>query len=339
MLGPFGDYTLLRQLGAGGMSEVFLARCDRRADGPKIVVLKRVLPHLSRNWRLVELFLNEARLAARLHAPNIARVYEAGRVAERDFIAMEFVPGADLARVSDRCAGTPAQELGEGSIVRLARDVCTGLHAAHEARDHDGNPLGLVHGDVHPHNVMLTFEGVAKIIDFGVAQATAAAPNAAVRGTYAYMAPELLRGEPFDRRADVFSVGVLLWELFTGRPLFSRTANYLTLAAVVEDDAPPLAAELGDRGATLDRLLSRALAKSPGDRYASCAELAHELDSIATDSGWDTSPTSLADAMQRLFADEREHLDRAVADAGQTTVEDWLFCLPAEVDISWLIKD
>jgi serine/threonine-protein kinase len=336
MLGPFGDYTLLRMLGQGGMAEVFLARCDRAGDAPKISVLKRVLPHLSRNRLLVELFLNEARIAGRLDSPNIARVFDAGRVAGRDYLTMEFVPGADLARLRDRCNGAPARALGCGAVARLLVDVCQGLQVAHDATTEDGEPLGLVHGDVHPRNVMVTFDGVAKLIDFGVAQSTAAAPDAAARGSYAYTAPEQLRGRPFDRRADVFAVGALAWELLTGRVLFRRSANYLTLRAVVEDDVPPVGDAVED-SAAVDALLARALAKQPGDRYASCAEFAAALSELAAERGWDTSAARLTESLQTLFAPERKLVDEALATTGSSDVEDWLFRLRSDVDISWLL--
>jgi serine/threonine protein kinase len=309
MLGRFGDYTLLRKLGTGGMAGVFLARRDRGADEPKIVVLKRVLPHLSHDERLVELFMNEARIASRLDGPNIVRVFDAGRVSDRDYIAMEFVAGADLARLRDRCTGTPADALGLGGVVRLASDVCAGLHVAHEARDDDGSELGIVHGDMRPHNVMLTFQGVAKIIDFGVAQATAADPHTAVRGSYAYMAPEQLRGEPLDRRADVFAVGVLAWEAFAGQQLFKRPANYLTLTAVVEDPVPSLSASVGAIGSRLDAVLAPALTKTVSDRYPTSQALAEALLELADELDWDTSPDSLASALRELFSEERGQIE------------------------------
>ncbi|RMH43879.1 MAG: serine/threonine protein kinase [Deltaproteobacteria bacterium] len=337
MVRPFGDYTLLRRLGQGGMAEVFLARADRASTGPKIVVLKRVLPHVSRNRLLVELFLNEARIASRLASPHIARVYDTGRVAGWDYLTMEFVLGVDLARVCARCRPSAAARLGPGAVVRLLADVCAGLEVAHAAVDDDGSPLGIVHGDVHPHNVMIDFHGVAKLIDFGVAQSTYAAPDAAPRGTYAYMAPEQLLGASFDRRADVFAVAAIAWELFAGRPLFRRSANYLTVRAVVEDAPPPLPSNLGDAAPALDGVLARALAKSADDRIASCGDLATELQGVAARFGWDTSPHALAAPFGELFAAERTALRDAVTRSGKASFEDWLFDLAPEVDVSWLL--
>ncbi len=339
MLRPFGDYTLLRRLGQGGMAEVFLARCDRANGGPRIVVLKRMLPHIARNRALVELFLNEARIASQLESKHIAKIYDTGRVLGWDYITMEFVPGADLARLQERCERSPAETLSFGGLIRLLADVCRGLAVAHDAVDRNGEPLGLVHGDIHPHNVMLNFDGVAKIIDFGVAQATHAAPEAAPRGTYSYMAPEQLRGQSFDHRADVFAVGVLAWEMLAGKPLFRRSANYLTLRAVVEDDVPSLRETLGDPGARFDELLTRALAKHPAQRFTSCSELAGAFEQLAVDLDWDTSADSLARPLQQLFDAERKQVEKAIADSGGATMEDWLFELSAEVDISWLVSD
>ncbi len=341
MLGRFGDYTLMRKLGAGGMAEVFLARVSGRQPAPgspPVVVVKRILPHLSRNRALVDLFLNEARITARVEAPNVARVYYAGRVDDRDYITMEFVAGADLARLQTRCDASAAATLGCGAVTRLVRDVCTGLQAAHDSVGDDGAPLELVHGDIHLHNVMVTFEGTAKVIDFGVARATSNAPDTAARGTYAYMSPEQLKGEPYDRRSDVFSVGAVAWELLAGRPLFKRTANYLTMRAVVEDDVPPLAPALGPDGEALDPVLSRAVAKQPGDRYDSCAELADALAGVAEARGWDTSAHSIEAPLRTLFAPERAHVDDALAASSTRSVEDWLMQLEDSIDISWLFE-
>lgn len=328
----FGDYTLIRKLGTGGTAEVFLAR--RAGASPQVVVLKRLLPHLSRKQKLVELFLNEARIAGELHHPNIARVYDAGRVGVRDYIAMEFVPGPDLGRLIARCGDHPITTLGFGPLVQMMCDVCDALHHAHE----EGH---VVHGDVHPRNVMLTLHGAPKVIDFGVARATHAAGETQPRGTYAYMAPEQLKGEGFDRRSDVFALGVVMWEIVAGRSLFKRSANYLTLTAVVEDAAPPaheLVPSAAKAGAVeLDRVLQRALAKSPDDRHASCAELAAELRAVAEARGWDASATTLARAVNNLFPRERAELTREVGKTAERTVDAWIASLDDSVDIRWLL--
>jgi eukaryotic-like serine/threonine-protein kinase len=358
MLGPFGDYTLVRELGAGGMAEVFLARCDRVVPGrPKTVVVKRVLPHLVRNRAVVDLFLNEARLISQIRSPHIARVFETGRVRGRDYICMEFIAGVDLARLIERCQATdtrtgqsaaapppgPTTVLGPGALVRLLVDICGGLTAAHTATGHDGAPLGLIHGDLTPRNVMIDFAGVAKLIDFGVAQARGAVcddtppDQSAIRGTYAYMAPEQIKGQAIDERSDVFAVGVLMWELFAGCRLFARQANFATLAAVVEQPAPPLfhllPAHIGDK---LDQVAQKALAKRPADRYPSCDRLADDLLRVAFDLQWDTAPTGLAEAFRALFSRERRQLEDTVNRSGHHTVDDWLFALASDVDLSWM---
>jgi len=325
MLGRFGDYTLLRKLGAGGMSEVFLARRERAsgvAGEPRVVVLKRILPHLAHHRHLIELFMNEARLATQLVAPNIARVYDAGSVEDRDYLTMELIAGADLAHLRERCGRAPAAELGIGAVVRLVSDLCAGLHHAHE--------LGVVHGDIHPHNVMITFDGVAKLIDFGVARATLAAWDATAGGTYAYMAPEQLRGQTCDRRADVFAVGVVLWELLTGRPLFRRDANYLTLTAVVEDEAPSVGID------ALDRVLIAALAKSPDARTPTCAALAASLEALAAEHRWDAGADDLARPVAALFAAERGAIARTLTRTATTSLDAWLQAMDRDTRLPWL---
>jgi serine/threonine protein kinase len=340
MEGQFGDYRLVRRLGAGGMAEVFLARRPAGPE-PKVVCLKRILRHLARDRAVVELFLNEARLAAKLVSPHIARVYEVGQVDGADYIAMEFIAGADLGRLRERSRGAAVRAIGLGGVVRLITDVCSGLHVAHETRDEHGRRLGIVHGDVHPRNVMVTFDGVAKVIDFGVARAASAAADQAPRGTYAYMAPEQLQGGQLDRRSDVFAVGALLWELVTGRSLFRRAANYLTLRAVIEETPPTLYGCVGDTHAALalDRVVRRATAKAADDRYPAVTELASDLTALALDHGWNASAAGLAEPVRGLFARERDAIRKAVSGVGASSVEDWLVAVEPSEDIDWLFSD
>jgi serine/threonine-protein kinase len=338
---PFGHYTLLRPIGTGGMAEVFLARSERTDDdSPQVVALKRLLPHLSRNPEIARQLLSEERIAARLDHAHIAHIYDLGHVDERAFIAMELVLGPDLARLAERCVGPPARALGMGTVVRLILDVCDALHHAHEARDERAQPLGIVHGDIHPRNVMVTLDGVTKVIDFGVAQATSIAADAQPRGTYAYMAPEQLRGEGLRRECDVFATGALLWELVAGRSLFGRSANYLTLAAAVEDAVPTLASSLPDEAApaaaAVDDILAGALAKRAEDRIPTNAALARDLAAIADRHGWDVSPAALVTAVTRCFGSERARLDDAVATSGRSTAAAWLAAL-SDQDIGWLL--
>jgi serine/threonine protein kinase len=276
----FGPYRLIRKLGAGGMAEVFLAE-DMGAKSRAPVIVKRLLPEMANYGEAIAMFLKEAELALKFAHPNVRRVHDFGRIGSRYFMTMECVVGVCLADlVSER--GTP--DLGRrapGAIVRVVMDVCAALEHVHGQ--------GVVHGDVNPRNVLVGTGGVAKLTDFGCAVAGEAARKGhEVRGTHAYMSPEQVRGEAMDRRSDVFSTGVMLWELIACKRLFKRTERHLTMFAVVEHPAPPLEAP------ALDRAVQRALAKQPADRYASAAALAADLAAAAGELGLDASAEAVA---------------------------------------------
>jgi len=333
----FGPFRLLRKLGSGGMAEVFLAR-RVSGSGPAVAAVKRTLPDLADNPAVSALFEREQRLAQTLDHPRIARIHEVGLAAGRPFIAMELVLGTNLAGLRRRSKTRPAVALGYAATVRLLRDVCEGLDHAHCAQD------GIAHGDVHLQNIMVTYDGAPKLIDFGVARAAGEIGLGKPGGTYAYMAPEQLRGEPFDRRADVFAVGAVAWELFTGVPLFRRRNNVLTMRAVVEQPPPRLGAFMPKHQAReaerLDRVLSRALAKEADDRIASCADLARELREAAGEAGW-TAPDSdhdspadrdeLTASVCGVFATERAAIVRGLSEFGD--LERWMMERPHDVPL------
>jgi serine/threonine protein kinase len=302
-LTAFGKYRLLERIGAGGMAEAWLAEQQGAAGMTRTVVVKRVLPHLSDQPEFTRMLVNEARLAARLGHPNIAQIYDLGRVGDEYFLTMEYVPGVELQILAERAAERNKTPLPLGPMVRVILDLCAGLHHAHGATDSMGHPLGLVHRDVSPQNVLLTHDGVVKLIDFGVAKATAWASETmagAAKGKHGYMSPEQVRGYPLDARSDQFAVGILLWEMVTWRRLFRRDADYLTMSAVVEDDPPPLGSIRKEAPERLDVIVQRALAKDPDDRYPTCEELADDLEQLARRSGWDISSRGLARVVAEL---------------------------------------
>src|SRR6185312_5557110 len=213
---PFGKYELLRRIGAGGMGEVFLARKHGAAPGD-VIVIKKILPHLSEDQGFVGRFVDEAKVVVLLNHPNICRVFDMGEVEGQFFMAMEYVEGKTLAKAESRL-----REMNYSFPVELALWVCAqtcdGLAQAHRQSDLDGKPLQVVHRDVSPSNIMVTYEGAVKIIDFGAALSTLKEEMTAPRvviGNLSYMAPEHARKQHVDPRADVFSMGVVLWELLT----------------------------------------------------------------------------------------------------------------------------
>ncbi|MBC7171019.1 MAG: serine/threonine protein kinase, partial [Polyangiaceae bacterium] len=241
-----GPYRICLEVASGGMATVYLGRSPARVGRDRFVALKVAHPHLARDTTFLDMFTDEARLASRIHHPNVCRVLDFDGAAREPYLAMEFLSGENLASVFGRYAQlTRAVENGEALTLDLERhaaltarvmaDACAGLHAAHELRDDDGEPLHVVHRDVSPENIFLTYDGVVKIVDFGVARTARQHHRTStgfVKGKLAYLQPEALKGSKLDRRADVWGIGVTLWELLTGKRLFRRDGDLETLRAV-----------------------------------------------------------------------------------------------------------
>src|SRR5215831_8092279 len=211
---PFGNYRLLRRLARGGMAEVFLATQKGPEGFERPIAIKRILPHLVEELEFVEMFMDEARLAARLAHPNIAHIYEFGKAADYYFIAMEYVDGPSVA---DLCRSAHERPVPLEHATRIAAETCAGLHYAHQH--------GVVHRDVSPQNILVSVDGAVKLVDFGIAKATHQMNRTrpgVIKGKFAYMSPEQVEGKPLDGRSDVFNVGIVLYELVTGVPLFRR---------------------------------------------------------------------------------------------------------------------
>ena len=238
----FGQYLLLRRIARGGMAEVFLAR-QRGFEGfDRRVAIKRILPHLADAPDFIKMFLGEAQLAAQLAHPNIVHIYEFGKVDSDYFIAMEYVDGVHAGELSKH--GGDADRPSPAMVARLGADAAAALHYAHELRTPSGKPVGLVHRDVSPPNLMVSFDGVVKLCDFGIAKAAAIGDRLTnpgqVKGKYAYMSPEQTTGEPLDGRSDVFSLGIVLWELLTGRTIVPRGDAVEAMRAIRDGKLTPI---------------------------------------------------------------------------------------------------
>lgn len=325
----FGRYELVRQIGRGGMAEVFLA-VERGIEGlERQVAIKRILPHMVEAEDFVSMFMDEARIAARLTHPNITHIYNFGEVGGVYFLAMEYIEGLACSRLL-RLARPEGMPVAIG--LRVAADVCAALHYAHELRDRDGALAGLVHRDVNPQNVMISKAGVAKLLDFGVARASTqshATKVGQVKGKISYIAPEVFQGKPLDRRADVFSAGALLFELISGVKLFKREVEAATVAAILGDAPPPLA---GLKGVPpgVDPIIRKAVEKDAGARYATAYEMQIDLEQLIAMSGQVATPfivgRFVASMMERAAADDRA-AEAAAERAG-------LERLPTEHDLS-----
>ena len=303
----FGPYELLRRLGAGGTAEVFLARGPNPA-GEELLAVKLVLPHLLEDGRQRQALLREARAASVIRHPNVVEVYEVGEFDERPYLAMEYVRGWALNALLKRLRET-GQSLSAAEACALVREAALGLHAAHEATDRSGAPLGLVHRDVSPHNLILREDGHLKVVDFGLAKATAATATqtGGMKGKLAYMPPEQIQGKPLDRRADVFACGAILFELLAGEKLYPGKSEAEILQQALFQPLPDLAKLRPELPLVLFEVMDAAIAREPGRRLPSAQALAEELAPFAPA---DTE-ARLAQRVQSLF----EPLPRTAAEA------------------------
>ena len=279
----FGKYTLFERIGRGGMAEVFKGRIQGPAGFERVFVVKRILPHLSDDASFIKMFVEEAKLSARLNHPNIVHIFELGAVEGEYFISMEYIRGHDLSetmRAIWKALGPPRPEL----VAYVGREACRGLAYAHNLTDENGRPLGMIHRDVSPSNVMLSYEGAVKMLDFGIAKALgdAAEPskNGTLKGKYAYMAPEQTEGDNVDSRSDIFAIGIVLHEVLTGRRLFKGQNDVATIERVRRCEVPPPSASNPAIPRELDQIILRALQRDPSRRWSNAADLADALDDI-----------------------------------------------------------
>ncbi len=305
-----GRYEVLGLLGTGGMAEVFLGRIVGPSGFKRPVVIKRTLPHLARERSFVDMFLDEARIVAGIRHPNVVQVHELCQDGDDLFLVMEYLEGESLAGLMRRLS-TKKRLLSFDLCAHVIAEVCTGLHAAHELTDESGKKLDLVHRDVSPANVFVTYEGNVKILDFGIATASdrlASKTQAGqVKGKYPYMSPEQCRGLPLDRRSDLFSLGIVLFELSTCRRLFHRANEMQTVDAICGMDVPPPSEYVPGYPPALDQICLRALTRDPNARYQSAPEMRKDLVAVAREQNpsGDIEDT-LRRVMHKLFADRIE---------------------------------
>lgn len=277
----FDKYTLIGKLGRGGMAEVNLAVVEGRGNFRKLVVIKRLHSHLALEPGFIEMFLDEATLAARLmNHPHVVQTYEVGEHDGSHFLAMEYLDGQGLERVL-RMSGQRGEHIPIEIGARMISDALDGLAYAHEATDFDGTPLGVVHRDVSPQNIFITYNGVVKLLDFGIAKATTQlveTRTGVIKGKYAYIAPEQALAEEVDHRADLWSTGVVLWEVLTGRRLFKSVNELATLQETLQGEVKPPSAFRPELPPELDTICMRALQRDVSQRYESAHAMKEDLD-------------------------------------------------------------
>jgi len=326
-----GRYRLVEEIGIGGMASVYLARMDGAGGFQKWVALKRVHPHLVEDEHFIRMFLDEARIAASISHPNVAQVFDLGSEGNTHWIAMEYLHGEPLRELMRHNAdiGRPMRpELA----ARIVADAAEGLHAAHELRGKNGEPLNLVHRDVTPHNLFITYDGVVKVVDFGIAKVAgrlASTRAGTLKGKIAYMAPEQIRGRDVDRRADIFALGVVLWELTTNRRLFRTDSDLETVERVQRCIVPPPSSVLqhDEYPVELESIVMRCLRRDRDERYSSARDLSRALHQYLMAAGEFVTPAEIGAYVTNVFADRiaqrEEHLRRA-AEFTETLSADFL---------------
>jgi tRNA A-37 threonylcarbamoyl transferase component Bud32 len=321
----FGKYELLSRIAAGGMAEIFLARAASIKGFEKYLVIKRILPHKTRDQNFVTMFLDEARVAATLDHPNIVQIYDVGAIDGEYFIAMEYLIGEDLLELVRAGIkggfGKPPLEV----VLTVLGGALAGLHYAHDRRNFDGQPLNIVHRDVTPGNIVITYDGAVKLVDFGIAKAATRDVNqdtrsGALKGKIQYMSPEQCKGENLDRRADLFAVGIILYELTTGKRLYHEKSDFETLKKIVEGPVPDPALVVPDYPPALREVVMKALAKSPDARYATARELQLDLDAFARGERLVTGQVALSQYCEKVFA-EKLNAWRAAEAAGKSLAD------------------
>ncbi|MEM7160210.1 MAG: protein kinase [Myxococcota bacterium] len=296
-----GRYTILGRVGHGGMGELYVARDDERPQAPPLA-LKVLLPHMASDPELVRMFLNEARYAALLQHPNIVAVHDVGQAGGEHFIAMELVQGPDLRillREVARSGGLPLDV-----ALSILAPVASALHYAHDSHDSAGRPLGLVHRDVSPSNVVIGSDGIAKLVDFGLVKAlhqTTVTRTGVLKGKIGYMAPEqLASGQPVDRRTDVFAMGVLLFECTTCRRLFVGDNEFEVMNKVARGEVVPPTTIVPGYPPRLESIISRALQTDPAERHPTAAALVRDLQEFAREHSIALGPDRVAMVLRRF---------------------------------------
>lgn len=298
----FGKYTLIAKLATGGMAEIFLARLLGAAGFEKLVCIKRILPHLAADTTFTSMFLAEASIVAQISHPNVCQVFELGELDGRYYIAMEYLEGMPFAGLrSNHLHPTPTDPR---LVAGLVMQACEGLHHAHNLKRSDGSPLHVVHRDVTTNNLFVTSDGVAKVLDFGIAKcqdAPVKTSTGVVKGTHSYLAPEQLRGQPLDRRVDVFAMGIVTWELLARRSLFKRDTDFLTYEAILLEPIPALTEVRPDTPPALSAVIARALSRKPDQRHPTTRALGEAIGEAVAPLGGALTPAAIARELERAF--------------------------------------
>jgi len=318
---PFGRYTLLRRISYGGMGEIFLAKQAGLGSFKKLLVIKRLLSHYRSDEDIVAMFFDEAKLQSAMTDRHIVQIWDMGEVDKHYFIAMEYVQGQSWRRLLE-CLKERGEHIHPAHAVDLAVQVCRGMSFAHNLVDGRGRPLDVVHRDLNPQNILLSYDGECKIIDFGIAKSALSAVHTeegTIKGKFAYMAPEQARAEKVDRRSDVFAFGICLYELLTTKNPFYRKNVVLSLEAICEKQVPPIE-RVRPAVAALSPVVERCLMKDASDRFADMSEVGEALSGIYKDGLLGEPPVSLPDWLHEVFEVEIEEQARFLIANGFSSI-------------------
>jgi serine/threonine protein kinase len=314
-------YSLLGILATGGMSEIYLARTKGLSGFNKVVALKVILPHLAADEHFMAMFRNEAKLAALLSHPNVVQIFDYGEELNTHFMAMEYIDGRNLRRILAVHKKTGQRTLPREIALRIVSDTCSALEYAHELTDSDGAPLQIIHRDVSLENIIVTYQGQVKLVDFGIAKATFLenlTAEGTLKGKYSYMAPEIVKGEDLDNRIDIYSVGVVLYALLLGAmPFKAKNTAHLLASILNEDPRPPLQVD-PTLPMALDAIIRRALHKDRDRRYQKVGELQEDLETYFAEHESMVRPLHLSKFMAATFPEGTDE-DRATYQALTST--------------------
>ena len=333
----FGRYFLVDKIAVGGMAEVFKARIFSEGGFQKLLVIKRILGHLGGNEEFVDMFIDEAKISVELQHPNIVQVYDFGKIRDNYFIAMECIEGKDvkgiLRKLAERRKVLPVEY-----AACIAHEMCKGLDFAHKKHNLHGDHLGIIHRDVSPSNILVSYDGDIKVADFGIAKAQISLYNTkdgVLKGKFEYMSPEQASGEDIGPGSDIFACGIILHEMLTGRRLFKTDSEIKTLNKIKAVDVP-LPSELNPAvPARMDEIVMRALSREPADRFADCRAFQQALLEFMYPSTPDVVRDSLKHFMQELFEDEIAAERGRLRDGSDTAVKLWESAPELDLEEEW----
>jgi len=304
----FGQYILLEKVATGGMAELYKAMKVGIEGFERVLAIKKILPHLSSDEEFINMFIAEAKLVARLNHKNIVQVYDFGKTGQDYFIAMEYIRGKDLKAILKRCREWN-MSFPVAPAVFIAKEIAAALSHAHGQKDSTGKNLNIIHRDVSPQNILISYEGEVKVVDFGIAKAEAHSKTATgtLKGKLSYMSPEQAWGRPVDQRSDIFSLGIVFYEMLTGEKLFKGDSEINTLEKVREARVEPMASSINvELPAELEAKMLKMLARETASRYQNALDIEVELGSIIFKLIPDDPAMSVKQFMRELFASEIE---------------------------------